>query len=209
MDLDEFLAIHEDRATKVKNRIVYTQEERPPRQLLSNLFRNVCSNFNQKRSNNSMGRTGDETLYRSAQGCIPDRSFAAKVPRKETDICGSSSTDGPSSECSASPPIEHDDAVLKSLSSDQMLKAVQEKRSGRSFIPEEQKTDRYWEKRKKNNEAAKKSRQHRRRKELEILDSVSQLEDINSKLVAKVASLEEKNRKLERILNSFGCKHPT
>lgn len=70
------------------------------------------------------------------------------------------------------------------------------KKNNRSFVPEERKTEDYWQKRIKNNVAARKSREDRRKKELEILDRKSQYEKENIQLRLFIEKLQSENQYL-------------
>lgn len=70
------------------------------------------------------------------------------------------------------------------------------KKNSRSFVPEEKKTEEYWQKRIKNNVAARKSREDRRRKELETLSKKAQYEKENVQLRMFVDKMQSENQYL-------------
>jgi len=81
-------------------------------------------------------------------------------------------------------------------------KPVQEKKS-KMIVPENSKTQDYWEKRLRNNEAAKKSRELRRTKELETRERFSQLRHENETLRKAIASLLKRNETIDLILAEY------
>lgn len=70
------------------------------------------------------------------------------------------------------------------------------RKNNRSFIPEDKKTEEYWQKRIKNNIAARKSREDRRKKELEILEKKAQYEKENLELRLFIQKIETENQYL-------------
>ena len=75
------------------------------------------------------------------------------------------------------------------------------KKNNRSFIPEEQKTEDYWQRRIKNNVAARKSREDRRRKELETLNRKSTFEKENLQLRLYIQKMQSENQYLVYEIN--------
>lgn len=73
----------------------------------------------------------------------------------------------------------------------------------RNYVPDSLKDREYWERRQRNNEAARKSREERRRKELEVLDKLTNLEEKKNELEAKVRELERRNVYLECRLKEY------
>ena len=70
------------------------------------------------------------------------------------------------------------------------------KKNCRKFVPEERKTEDYWQKRIKNNVAARKSREDRRRKELETLNKQSHYEKENLQLRMLNEKIQSENQYL-------------
>ena len=70
------------------------------------------------------------------------------------------------------------------------------RKNNRNFIPENKKTEEYWQKRIKNNIAARKSREDRRKKELEILEKKAQYEKENLELRLFIQKIETENQYL-------------
>jgi len=74
------------------------------------------------------------------------------------------------------------------------------RKAKKQFVPEEQKDDKYWERRRKNNVAAKRARDAQRIKMNQIMVRTAWLEKENDKLTAKLAeSLAERERLEERL----------
>lgn len=73
-------------------------------------------------------------------------------------------------------------------------------RSEKRPIPDEQKDDKYFERRKRNNMAAKKSRDARKQREDEIALRACFLEKENAVLRAQVAALREEGQSLRQML---------
>ncbi|XP_073996978.1 uncharacterized protein [Rhodnius prolixus] len=73
-------------------------------------------------------------------------------------------------------------------------------RSEKKPIPDEQKDERYYERRKRNNQAAKKSRDARRMREDQIALRASVLEHENAVLRAQVLTLREEAQSLRQLL---------
>ena len=70
------------------------------------------------------------------------------------------------------------------------------KKNSRKFVPEEQKTEDYWQKRIKNNVAARKSREDRRHKELETLNKQANYEKENLQLRMLIEKMQHENQYL-------------
>ena len=70
------------------------------------------------------------------------------------------------------------------------------KKNSRQFVPEERKTEDYWQKRIKNNVAARKSREDRRRKELETLNKQAHYEKENLQLRMLIDKVQSENQYL-------------
>lgn len=70
------------------------------------------------------------------------------------------------------------------------------KKTNRSFVPEDKKTEEYWQKRIKNNVAARKSREDRRRKEIEMLSKRSAYEKENLQLRLFIEKMQSENQYL-------------
>lgn len=70
------------------------------------------------------------------------------------------------------------------------------RKNSRMFVPEEKKTEDYWQKRIKNNVAARKSREDRRRKELETLSKKAHYEKENLQLRMFVEKMQSENEYL-------------
>ena len=70
------------------------------------------------------------------------------------------------------------------------------RKNNRNFIPEEKKTEEYWQKRIKNNIAARNSREERRRKELETLEKKAAYEKENLELRLFIQKIETENQYL-------------
>lgn len=76
-------------------------------------------------------------------------------------------------------------------------KPLERRKNPRSFVPDDRKTDEYWQRRKKNNQAARKSREDRRRKEIEILKNVENLKSDNFKLKIYAQKIVAENQGLK------------
>jgi len=85
----------------------------------------------------------------------------------------------------------------------ELLKPAPLKKARRSFIPDEKKDEKYWERRKRNNEAAKRSREARRSKEVEVSKRSDNLEKDNDDLKKNVDELRMRNRELEETLKIY------
>lgn len=80
-------------------------------------------------------------------------------------------------------------------------------RSEKKPIPEDQKDNKYFERRKRNNNAAKKSRDARKAREDEIAIRASFLEKENAILRAQVATLREEANSLRQLLLQKRSRH--
>ncbi|XP_062382527.1 TEF transcription factor, PAR bZIP family member a isoform X2 [Sardina pilchardus] len=81
------------------------------------------------------------------------------------------------------------------------------KKAKKVFVPEEQKDDRYWERRKKNNFAAKRSRDARRLKENQITVRAAFLERENTALRQEVAELRKENGRFKNVATRYEAKY--
>ena len=70
----------------------------------------------------------------------------------------------------------------------------------RSFVPNDRKDDKYWERRKKNNIAAKKSREMRKKRQDEELQRAETAIQENNKLKAEIEVLKNEVSSLRRLL---------
>ena len=77
------------------------------------------------------------------------------------------------------------------------------KKSRKVYVPDEQKDDKYWERRRKNNIAAKRSRDARRIKENQIVIRASYLEKENSALKGDILDLKKENLTLKKIIATY------
>lgn len=77
------------------------------------------------------------------------------------------------------------------------------KKSRKIYVPDEQKDDKYWERRRKNNIAAKRSREARRVKENQIVIRASYLGKENGALRDDVLELKKENSTLKKIIASY------
>ncbi|XP_066928195.1 ras guanine nucleotide exchange factor P-like [Clytia hemisphaerica] len=90
------------------------------------------------------------------------------------------------------------DALLKEQRSYKYdPKPLERRKNPRTFVPNDKKTNDYWEKRRKNNHAARKSREDRRKKEIEVLKNVSNLKGDNIKLKLYVQKIMAENQNLK------------
>ena len=80
--------------------------------------------------------------------------------------------------------------IIVTDSTSQMEDESQLKRA-RSFVPEAQKDDTYWQKRRKNNEAAKKSREKRRALDRRLTDQVDDLQRDNAELQGELDDIKK------------------
>uniref|UniRef100_A0A3Q2XSZ2 TEF transcription factor, PAR bZIP family member a n=1 Tax=Hippocampus comes TaxID=109280 RepID=A0A3Q2XSZ2_HIPCM len=80
------------------------------------------------------------------------------------------------------------------------------KKAKKVFVPEEQKDDKYWQRRKKNNMAAKRSRDARRLKENQITVRAAFLERENTALRTEVADLRKECGRYKNIAGSYEAK---
>ncbi|XP_071384325.1 TEF transcription factor, PAR bZIP family member a isoform X3 [Centroberyx affinis] len=80
------------------------------------------------------------------------------------------------------------------------------KKAKKVFVPEEQKDDKYWQRRKKNNVAAKRSRDARRLKENQITVRAAFLERENTALRTEVADLRKECGRFKNVVASYVAK---
>ncbi|XP_012670045.1 TEF transcription factor, PAR bZIP family member a isoform X2 [Clupea harengus] len=81
------------------------------------------------------------------------------------------------------------------------------KKAKKVYVPDEQKNDKYWERRKKNNFAAKRSRDARRLKENQITVRAAFLERENTALRQEVAELRKENGRFKNTMSSYKAKY--
>ncbi|XP_050979651.1 TEF transcription factor, PAR bZIP family member a isoform X1 [Labeo rohita] len=81
------------------------------------------------------------------------------------------------------------------------------KKAKKVFVPEEQKDDKYWQRRKKNNIAAKRSRDARRLKENQITVRAAFLERENSVLRQEVAELRKDFGRCKNVVARYEAKY--
>ncbi|XP_071487267.1 thyrotroph embryonic factor-like [Diadema antillarum] len=77
------------------------------------------------------------------------------------------------------------------------------KKSKKVYVPDEQKDERYWERRRKNNIAAKRSRDARRIKENQIVIRAAYLEKENGALKEDILDLKKENSTLKKIIATY------
>jgi len=70
-------------------------------------------------------------------------------------------------------------------------------------VPDEQKDQKYWERRKRNNEAAKRSREARRLKEVEVSKRCDDLQQSNDQLRNRIDDLQKENDDIEKTLRLY------
>ncbi|KAM3591429.1 uncharacterized protein V6R79_002013 [Siganus canaliculatus] len=80
------------------------------------------------------------------------------------------------------------------------------KKAKKVFVPEEQKDEKYWQRRKKNNMAAKRSRDARRLKENQITVRAAFLERENTALRTEVAELRKECGRFKNIVGTYEAK---
>ncbi|XP_055006491.1 TEF transcription factor, PAR bZIP family member a [Boleophthalmus pectinirostris] len=83
------------------------------------------------------------------------------------------------------------------------------KKAKKVFVPEEQKDEKYWQRRKKNNMAAKRSRDARRLKENQITVRAAFLERENTALRTEVAELRKECGRFKNIVGRYEAKFGT
>ena len=76
-------------------------------------------------------------------------------------------------------------------------------KSKKVYVPDEQKDDKYWERRRKNNVAAKRSRDARRIKENQIVLRAAYLEKENNVLKEEVVGLKKDNMSLKSVVQKL------
>ncbi|KAG9338840.1 hypothetical protein JZ751_025279 [Albula glossodonta] len=81
------------------------------------------------------------------------------------------------------------------------------KKAKKVFVPEEQKDEKYWQRRKKNNVAAKRSRDARRLKENQITVRAAFLERENSALRQEVAELRKDYGRCKNVVSRYEAKY--
>ncbi|XP_011486144.1 thyrotroph embryonic factor isoform X1 [Oryzias latipes] len=83
------------------------------------------------------------------------------------------------------------------------------KKAKKVFVPEEQKDEKYWQRRKKNNVAAKRSRDARRLKENQITVRAAFLERENAALRSEVAELRKECGRYKNVVGHYEAKFGT
>ncbi|KAF6733716.1 Transcription factor VBP [Oryzias melastigma] len=83
------------------------------------------------------------------------------------------------------------------------------KKAKKVFVPEEQKDEKYWQRRKKNNMAAKRSRDARRLKENQITVRAAFLERENAALRSEVAELRKECGRYKNVVGHYEAKFGT
>nr|XP_046233781.1 TEF transcription factor, PAR bZIP family member a isoform X2 [Scatophagus argus] len=92
------------------------------------------------------------------------------------------------------------------FSEDELKPQPMIKKAKKVFVPEEQKDDKYWERRKKNNVAAKRSRDARRLKENQITVRAAFLERENAALRTEVAELRKECGRFKNFVGRYEAK---
>lgn len=92
------------------------------------------------------------------------------------------------------------------FSEDELKPQPMIKKAKKVFVPEEQKDEKYWQRRKKNNLAAKRSRDARRLKENQITVRAAFLERENAALRTEVADLRKECSRYKNIAGSYEAK---
>uniref|UniRef100_A0A3Q3J1K4 BZIP domain-containing protein n=1 Tax=Monopterus albus TaxID=43700 RepID=A0A3Q3J1K4_MONAL len=92
------------------------------------------------------------------------------------------------------------------FSEDELKPQPMIKKAKKVFVPEEQKDDKYWERRKKNNLAAKRSREARRLKENQITVRAAFLEHENTALRLEVTELHKECSQYKNIMSRYEAK---
>lgn len=92
------------------------------------------------------------------------------------------------------------------FSEDELKPQPMIKKAKKIYVPEEQKDEKYWQRRKKNNVAAKRSRDARRLKENQITVRAAFLERENSALRSEVAELRKECGRFKNIVGRYETK---
>ncbi|XP_070847014.1 TEF transcription factor, PAR bZIP family member a isoform X1 [Chaetodon trifascialis] len=92
------------------------------------------------------------------------------------------------------------------FSEDELKPQPMIKKAKKVFVPEEQKDDKYWQRRKKNNMAAKRSRDARRLKENQITVRAAFLERENAALRTEVAELRKECGRYKNVVGRYADK---
>uniref|UniRef100_UPI0037E82C58 TEF transcription factor, PAR bZIP family member a isoform X2 n=1 Tax=Semicossyphus pulcher TaxID=241346 RepID=UPI0037E82C58 len=93
------------------------------------------------------------------------------------------------------------------FSEDELKPQPMIKKAKKVFVPEEQKDDKYWQRRKKNNVAAKRSRDARRLKENQITVRAAFLERENTALRSEVADLRKECGRYKNTAGRYEAKY--
>uniref|UniRef100_A0A8C7WM30 TEF transcription factor, PAR bZIP family member a n=1 Tax=Oryzias sinensis TaxID=183150 RepID=A0A8C7WM30_9TELE len=103
------------------------------------------------------------------------------------------------------------DLVLSShrFSEEELKPQPMIKKAKKVFVPEEQKDEKYWQRRKKNNVAAKRSRDARRLKENQITVRAAFLERENAALRSEVAELRKECGRYKNVVGHYEAKFGT
>lgn len=92
------------------------------------------------------------------------------------------------------------------FSEDELKPQPMIKKAKKVYVPEEQKDDKYWQRRKKNNVAAKRSRDARRLKENQITVRAAFLERENAALRTEVAELRKECGRFKNVVGKYESK---
>ncbi|XP_013888849.1 thyrotroph embryonic factor [Austrofundulus limnaeus] len=92
------------------------------------------------------------------------------------------------------------------FSEDELKPQPMIKKAKKVFVPEEQKDEKYWQRRKKNNIAAKRSRDARRLKENQITVRAAFLERENAALRSEVAELRKECGRYQNVVSRYEAK---
>lgn len=93
------------------------------------------------------------------------------------------------------------------FSEDELKPQPMIKKAKKVFVPEEQKDEKYWQRRKKNNVAAKRSRDARRLKENQITVRAAFLERENAALRLEVADLRKECGRYKNVVGRYEAKY--
>ena len=95
------------------------------------------------------------------------------------------------------------DPRSKKFNDDELKPQPMITKSKKVYVPDEQKDDKYWERRRKNNVAAKRSRDARRIKENQIVLRAAYLEKENGVLKEEVVGLKKDNMSLKSVVQKL------
>lgn len=144
-------------------------------------------------------------MYRHYSPCMYWHSTASDLNWPTIPQAMASNTAGGSGFAPITPPIsetDHTTLVEHSTPSGASEDGSEPSRGKRkrSFVPDERKDERYWERRKKNNIAAKKSREMRKKRQDEELQRAETAIQENNKLKAEIEVLKNEVSSLRRLL---------